>query len=187
MCKVPCFHRCPTPTVRYGRLLRATLFSKGPPTAVVMCKYFAFKGTQSYCEALFFQRSPQLHWFLVLHISILGPKLSLGRKWWRDWILGPCDSVGSTHWGYGVQLIRLWVHRYSPLMERLCRLEFLAVSDLARNTFCVMAASDGRERVFSMAGHVVNSGRTTLKSLSVNNILLFKSTLTAKKEMLKVD
>jgi len=29
----------------------------------------------------------------VLHISIWGSKLSLGAKWLRDWILGPCDSV----------------------------------------------------------------------------------------------
>jgi len=41
MCKVPCFQRGPTATVMYKY---ATLLSKGPPTAVVMCKYLAFKG-----------------------------------------------------------------------------------------------------------------------------------------------
>jgi len=36
----------------------ATLLSKGPPTAVVMLKYLAFKGAQNNCNALFFQRLP---------------------------------------------------------------------------------------------------------------------------------
>ena len=49
-----------------------TLLSKGPPTAFAMCKYLAFKGAQNNCNALYFQRAPWLHWFLVLLISICG-------------------------------------------------------------------------------------------------------------------
>ena len=41
----------------------------------------------------FFSKEPQLHWFLVLHILIWESKLSLGAKWWQDWILGPCDNL----------------------------------------------------------------------------------------------
>ena len=53
------------------------------------------------------------------------------------------------------------------------RLEFLVLSDLARNTFCVMATSAANEWVFSMDGHVMNSRRSNLKTLSVNDILIF--------------
>jgi len=34
------------------------LLSKGPQTAVVTCKYLAFKGAQRNCNALLFQRAP---------------------------------------------------------------------------------------------------------------------------------
>jgi len=60
-----------------------------------MCKYLTFKGAQSNCNVYFsFEgpRAPQLHWFLVLHSPFGESKLSLGHKWWRDWILGRCDS-----------------------------------------------------------------------------------------------
>jgi len=50
------------------------------------------------------------------------------------------------------------------------RLEFPALSDLARNTLWEMGTSAASERVFSMAGHVVNSRRANLNSLSVNDI-----------------
>jgi len=68
-------------------------------------------------------------------------------------------------------------------------LEFPDFSDLARNTFCVMAASTVNERVFSMNGHVVNSKRANLNRSPVNDILFFNSrrTLKAEKETLKVD
>ena len=52
------------------------------------------------------------------------------------------------------------------------RLEFLGLSYLAGNTFCVMATSAANdERVFSIDDHVVNSRRETLKSSPVNDIL----------------
>ena len=77
MCKVAylAFKWGPTETAMYKW---AALLSKGPPIAVVMRKSLAFKGAQNNCNALFFQRVPWLHWFLVLHIPIRGSKLSLG-------------------------------------------------------------------------------------------------------------
>jgi len=57
-----------------------------------------------------------------------------------------------------------------------------ALSDLVKNTLCVMATSTVSERVFRMAGHVVNSRRANLKSSSVNDILFFNSALKAKEE-----
>jgi len=40
----------------------------------------------------------------------LGDKSFLyGAKWWRDWILGPLWQCNSPNWGYGEQLIRLWI------------------------------------------------------------------------------
>jgi len=48
MCKVPCPQRGPAATVMYKW---STLLSKGSPTAVVICKYLAFKGAQSNCDA----------------------------------------------------------------------------------------------------------------------------------------
>ena len=47
MRKVRCFQTGPTATVMYKQ---ATLLSKGPPTAVVMFKYLAFKESQSNCN-----------------------------------------------------------------------------------------------------------------------------------------
>jgi len=84
MCKIPCFQRGSTTTAVYTEV---TLLSKGVPTAVVMCKYLAFKGAQISCfvQALFFQRAPQPRFFLVLHISIWGGRSFL----WGlsgDWI-----------------------------------------------------------------------------------------------------
>jgi len=57
MCKssLPCFQKGPTAIAMYKW---ATLLSKGPPTAVAICKYLAFKGAQRNCNALFFERAP---------------------------------------------------------------------------------------------------------------------------------
>jgi len=98
-CKVAylAFKWGPTATAMYKW---TTLLSKGPPTAAVMWKYLAFKkGAQNNCNALFIQRAPYLHWFLVLHIPIWGSKLSLGWKvviglaFWT-----PSHSVGPPNW-----------------------------------------------------------------------------------------
>jgi len=51
------------------------------------------------------------------------------------------------------------------------RLEFPAVSDLARNTFWVMAARAANKRVFAVVGHFVNSRTENLKSSSVHDVL----------------
>jgi len=56
-------------------------------------------------------------------------------------------------------------------------MEFTALSDLARNMFCLMTPSTASEQVFSMSGHVMSSRRAKSKSSSVNKI--------AKKEVLK--
>jgi len=48
------FQRGPTAIAMYKW---ATLLSKGRPTAVVMCKYLAFKRAQRNCNALFLQRA----------------------------------------------------------------------------------------------------------------------------------
>jgi len=84
------------------------------------------------------------------------------------------------------------IQRYKELAAQGCsdilqwwqehRLEFPALSDLVKNTLCVMATSTVSERVFRMAGHVVNSRRANLKSSSVNDILFFNSALKAKEE-----
>jgi len=50
-----------------------------------------------------------------------------------------------------------------------------------------MASNSASERLFSMAGHVVNSRRANFKSSSVNGILFSKSVFKAKKEALKVE
>jgi len=49
--------------------------------------------------------------------------------------------------------------------------EFRTLSDLVRNTFCVMATNAVSERVFSTAKHVVNSRRANLKSSSGKDVL----------------
>jgi len=67
------------------------------------------------------------------------------------------------------------------------RLELPTISDPARNTFCVMASSADNLRVFRMDGHVVNSRRANLNSLSVNDMLFFNIALKAEKEVFKVD
>jgi len=66
-------------------------------------------------------------------------------------------------------------------------MEFPALNEIARNMFCVMATNAASERVFSMAGHALNSGRANLRSSSVNDIILFNSPLKAKNEAIKVD
>ena len=60
------------------------------------------------------------------------------------------------------------------------RLKFPGLSDLAGNTFCVIAASAANERVFSVDDPVVSSRRVIYKSSSVNDILLFNSVLRKK-------
>ena len=52
-----------------------------------------------------------------------------------------------------------------------------ALSDLARNAFCVMTTTAAGERVLCMAVHVVTSRRANLKSSSVNEVLFFYSAL----------
>jgi len=51
------------------------------------------------------------------------------------------------------------------------RLKFPAFSDLAKNTFYVIATSAASEGVFSMDGHVVNSITINLRSSSLNDML----------------
>ena len=63
----------------------------------------------------------------------------------------------------------------------------VSLSDLKRNTLCVMVSNAASERVFSMAGHVVNSRIANLKSSSVNDVLFFNSAVKATNEALKVD
>jgi len=55
------------------------------------------------------------------------------------------------------------------------RLEFPALSDIAINTFCVMATSAANEQVFSMAVRVVNGRRTNLKRSSLNVFVIQKT------------
>ena len=66
-------------------------------------------------------------------------------------------------------------------------MEFTALSDLARNGFCVMATNAASEQVYNIARPVVNSRRGNLKSSSVNNMLYFNSALKTKKEAFTVD
>jgi len=33
------------------------------------------------------------------YYSLRGRSFRWGAKWWLDWILGPCDSVGPPNWG----------------------------------------------------------------------------------------
>jgi len=64
---------------------------------------------------------------------------------------------------------------------------FPVLSDLARNASRAMETSAVSEKVFSMAGHIANSGRANLMRSSVNDILFLNSTLKAKQEVFKVD
>jgi len=48
------------------------------------------------------------------------------------------------------------------------RLNFPDLSDLARNVSCMMATNVANERVFITGGHVVNNGRSNLRSLPIN-------------------
>jgi len=57
------------------------------------------------------------------------------------------------------------------------RLKFPALSDLARNRFWVMTTNAASDRVFCMAGHVVNSRRANLKSSFENGTLFFNGAL----------
>jgi len=56
------------------------------------------------------------------------------------------------------------------------RLKFPALSDLAGNTFCVMATSAASERVFNMTRNVVNSTRSKYKEF-VSERQSFSTTL----------
>ena len=63
--------------------------------------------------------------------------------------------------------------RTKPLVAGACsdilqwwrdhRLEFAALSDLARNAFCMMAASTAGKLAFGMAGHVMTRRRANLQ------------------------
>ena len=55
--------------------------------------------------------------------------------------------------------------------------DFPGLATLARNTFCIQASSSASERVFSLAGHVVNTRRSRLKPCNVDNILFLNSAL----------
>jgi len=73
-----------------------------------------------------------------------------------------------------IQCMRQWreqdIQFYIELVVRGCsnilqcwrdhRLEFPGLSDLAGNTFCMMASSVASEGVFRMDGHAVKSRRT---------------------------
>jgi len=66
-------------------------------------------------------------------------------------------------------------------------LEFSALSDLARNMFCVMATGTAHERVFGMDGHAMNSRRANLQSSSMNDVFFVNSELKAETEAPKVE
>ena len=55
--------------------------------------------------------------------------------------------------------------------------EYPGLSLVAKDVLCVMATSAASERNFSLAGHVVNDPRASLRSDSVNSILLVNSSL----------
>ena len=96
-------------------------------------------------------------------------------------------------WKWHVQKIQC----YKELVVQECsvilrwwrdhRLEFPALSDLARNPFCVIATSVASERVFNIAGYVVNSRWINLNSSSVKDNLFLNSAHKAKKEPFKFD
>jgi len=65
-----------------------------------MNKHFSFKGP------------PTSLLFLASYCNLGVRSILWGAKWWRDWILDSCDSVGPSNWVYGVRLIRLWLLRF---------------------------------------------------------------------------
>jgi len=68
----------------------------------VMCKVacLAFKGAQRNCNALFFQRAPSIHLFLMLHNSIWGIEaFSEVLSGDGSGISGPLWQCGSHNWG----------------------------------------------------------------------------------------
>ena len=66
------------------------------------------------------------------------------------------------------------------------RLEFPALSELARNTFSVVVTCAASDRGFSMTEHV-NSRRASLKSSSADGMVFSNSAPGAQKEALTVD
>ena len=60
---------------------------------------------------------------------------------------------------------------------KLHEADFPGLAIIARRTLGIMPTSAASERNFSLAGHVVDERRSSLRSDSVNNILLLNSAL----------
>ena len=94
--------------------------------------YFQRRPKQLKCRSTFLSKGLPTSLISTASYSIWGSKLSLGVKWRRDWILGPCDSwiwapmtaCSPPIGGYGVRLIRLCLSSRNSWDFKNCEKQF---------------------------------------------------------------
>jgi len=154
MCNVPCVQRGPTANAMYKQ---ATFLSKGPPTAVVMCKCLTFKGAKAIIIYMHFsfKETPTSLISRASYFNLGGRSLLWGAKWWWEWILGSCDSLGPSTRGYGVRLIRLCLHSMTGT-----RVPCLTAAP-PRHTQYASGIDSGCYWLYRRTGHLPSSSRWT--------------------------